>query len=142
MVFKYQERINLLLAAGYTLPELHEPNGMKAYRYVFAKESVKNHKPVCIQNPARHLPDNEKLSGYALSCFDSQKKAESRYAALCKSFKRTPKTIGDSLCGGNLENADGMITPPDSNSGHFDLYESSSCDLSKTFKTIELLWKE
>ena len=78
---------------------------------------------------------------YALSCFNNQEKAERRYSSLCKSFKRTPKVIGDSLCGGIIENDDGMITLPDLASGHFDLYESETCDLSKTFNIIEKLWK-
>lgn len=142
MDFKYQTYINRLLEEGYTMPKLHEPNGMDAYRYFFANGNVNNHKPVCIQNPTRRLPDNEKFSGYALSCFDNQQKAEQRDAALCKSFKKVPKAIGDSLCGGKLENSDGMITSPDSHSGHFDLYEFTSCDLSKTFNTIEQLWKK
>lgn len=82
-----------------------------------------------------------KFSGYALSCFDSQQNAEKRYASLCKSFKRTPKTIGDGLSGGQLENKDGLVTTPDKISGHFDLYEYASCDLNKIFKIIETLWK-
>lgn len=142
MVFKYQKYIDQLLAEGYSLPELYAPNGMNAYRYVFAADNSNNHKPVCIQNPARRLPDNEKFSGYALSCFDDKQKAKHRYEALCKSFKKTPKAIGDSLSGGKLANGDGLITEPVSYSGHFDLYESISCDLSKTFKMLELLWKE
>ena len=141
MTFKYQEQLDKLLSEGYTMPHLHEPNGMNGYRYVFVNGSDNNHKPVCIQNPSRRLPNNEKFSGYALSCFDSQQNAEKRYAALCKSFKRTPKTIGDALSGGQLENQDGLVTTPDKISGHFDLYEYASCDLNKIFKIIETLWK-
>lgn len=70
MTFKYQEQIDRLLSVGYTMPTLHKPNGMDGYRYVFADDNANNHKPVCIQNPSRRLPDNEKFSGYALSCFD------------------------------------------------------------------------
>lgn len=142
MTYKYQEYIDRLLAEGYVMPEVHAPNGMAAFRYVFSESHPNNHKPVCIQNPSRRLPDGEKFSGYALSCFNSRLNAEHRYAALCKSFKRTPKTIGNALCGGTLSNEDGMVTEPDTNSGHFDLYESKSCNLSRTFKTIELLWKK
>ena len=141
MVFKYQRQIDSLLSEGLRLPPLHAPNGMAAYRYVFSEDNQNNHRPVCIQNPGRKLPDNEKFSGYALSCFDSQSKAEQRYKALCKSFKRTPKAIGDSLSSGKLNNEDGLVTTPDKNSGHLDLYESDSCDLSKTFKIIEILWR-
>lgn len=141
MTFKYQEFIDRLIAEGCIMPKLYNPNGMKAYRFVFAGNNAKNHKPILIQRPLRILPDNEKTSGYALSCFDDRQKARLRYSALCKSFKGTHKTIGDSLCGGVLENADGMVTKPDSHSGHFDLYESMSCDLSNSFKIVELLWK-
>lgn len=142
MQYKYQEYIDRLLAEGYTMPEVHVPNDMEAFRYVFSSDNPNNHKPVCRQNPSRRLPDSEKFSGYALSCFNSQQNAEKRYNALCKSFKRTPKAIGDSLCSGKLRNEDGMVTTPDTNSGHFDLYESTTCDLSNTFKIIEQLWKQ
>lgn len=141
MTYKYQEYIDKLLSEGYIMPEVHAPNGMKAFRYVFSENNSNNHKPVCIQKPSRILPDNEKFSGYALSCFDSKPNADRRYAALCRSFKRTPKIIGDALCAGTLKNIDGMVTTPDTRSGHFDLYESTICDLSKTFKIIEQLWK-
>ena len=141
MTFKYQEYIDELLAQGLKMPELHSPDGINAYRFVFSGDNGNNHKPVCIQNPSRRLPDNERFSGYALSCFNNQEKAERRYSSLCKSFKRTPKVIGDSLCGGIIENDDGMITLQDLASGHFDLYESETCDLSKTFNIIEKLWK-
>ena len=99
MTFKYQEHINKQLAQGLKMPELHTPNGMDAYRNVFSDNNSNNHKPVCIQNPSRRLPDNEKFSGYALSCFNSKEKAERRYSSLCKSFKRTPEiyylTVGN-----------------------------------------------
>lgn len=141
MTFKYQEYIDELMAQGLSMPVLYAPKGMKAYRFVFSGDNTNNHKPVCVQKPSRQLPDNEKFSGYALSCFNSQQKAEQRYSSLCKSFKRVPKVIGDSLCGGFIQNEDGMVTSPNVCSGHFDLYESETCDLSKTFNIIEVLWK-
>lgn len=141
MKLKYQKQIDCLLSEGLKLPALGAPNGIEAYRFVFLDENKNNHKPVSIQKPSRRLPDNKKLSGFALSCFNSQLNAEQRYKALCKSFKNTPKTIGDSLSSGRLNNEDGLVTAPDKISGHFDLYESSSCNLSKTFKIIETLWR-
>lgn len=141
MIYKYQQQIDKLLAEGLTMPTVYAPNNMEAFRYVFSTDNPNNHKPVCIQNPSRRLPNREKLSGYALSCFNSQQNAEKKYAALCKSFRQTPKTIGDSLSYGRLKDTDGMITKPDSASGHFDLYESASCDLSKTFHITKQLWK-
>lgn len=140
MRFKYQAYIDRLIAEGYAMPQLKDPNGMEAYRYAFSKANPNNHKPVCVQNPARVLPDNERFSGYALSCFNSRERAEARYSALCKSFKRTPKVIGDALYRGEISNADGMVTEADAKSGHFDLYESVAADLSKTFLFEKLLW--
>lgn len=141
MKFKYQTAIDELLAQGLSLPELFAPNGLHAYRFVFESSHERNNKPVCVQNPKRVLPNNVRLSGYALSCFNNQGKAEQRYRDLCESFPRTPLTIGDSLSGGELHNEDGMITAPDVNTGHFDLYESEVCDLNKSFKLIERLWR-
>lgn len=141
MTFKYQEQISRLIAAGCELPRLKQPGEMEAFRFVFSGSSLLNHKPVCIQNPARRLPGNLKISGYALSCFDSRAHAERRYAALCKSFKNAPKALGDALCGGILRDEDGMVTEVEADTGHFDLYESEACDLGKTLKIIVRLWK-
>ena len=49
MTFKYQEYIDELLAQGLKMPELHSPDGINAYRFVFSGDNVNNHKPVCIQ---------------------------------------------------------------------------------------------
>jgi len=38
-----------------------------------------------------------------------------------------------------LDNEDGMVTQPDSETGHFDLYEYINCDLNKTFEFLKLL---
>lgn len=98
MTFKYQEQIDRLLSVGYTMPTLHKPNGKDGYRYVFADDNANNHKPVCIQNPSRRLPDNKN--------------------SVAMPFLALTKT-----------------------SGLFDLYESTICDLNKTFRFIETLWK-
>lgn len=76
MTFKYQKQIENLLNEGLSLPPLHSPNEMEAFRFAFAGNNPNNHKPVCIQNPSRRLPDNQKLSGYARSCFNGEDKAE------------------------------------------------------------------
>lgn len=141
MRYKYQKAIDDLLAQGLTMPELIEPNDLAAFRFVFEAQNERNNKPVCVQNPKRTLPNNAKFSGYALSCFNDMAKAEQRYWDLCESFPRTPITIGDSLSGGELHNEDGMITSPERNTGRFDLYESETCDLNKSFKLIERLWR-
>lgn len=134
MEYKYQLNIDTLIKKGIPMPHLHQPNDMAACRFTFMQPNSNCHKPVCIQNPARVLPDNVKMSGYALSCFNNSKKAEKRYLAIRKSFKRAPLVIGDAICEGKLTNDDGMVTEADNDSGHFDLYEFPQCDLSKTFK--------
>lgn len=141
MRYKYQKAIDDLLAQGLVMPTLIAPNGLEAYRFVFEAPDERNNKPVCIQNPKRTLPNNVKFLGYALSCFNDQTKAEQRYRDLCESFPRTPITIGDSLSGGELHDEDGRISMPDRDTGHFDLYESETCDLNESFKLIERLWR-
>lgn len=126
---------------GCALPPLFAPGGMSAFRFVSRLGGENNHKPVCIQNPARRLPNAQRTSGYALSCFDSEANAVRRYSGLLRSFRNTPKTVGDALCSGVLSNEDGMVTAVARDSGHFDLYESVSCDLSKTFKIVKTLWR-
>ncbi|MCR4774086.1 MAG: hypothetical protein K5854_06995 [Prevotella sp.] len=132
--FKYKEQITALLKRGIKLPHLHKPNGIKAFRFAFESKPDKNHLPALIQKPSRRLPDEALMSGYALSCFDDETKAVDRYRNLQESFPRISKTIGDSICQGNIGNDDGLVTKVDSNSGHFDLYEFLECDLNKSFK--------
>lgn len=130
--FKYKKQIDELLNAGYQLPKLRTPQGIKAYRFASLANIENNHKPVCVQNPSRSLPDSVKMSGYALSCFDDEEKAEARYYALKRNFKHIVKTLGDSLFAGKIENEDGLITDVERESRHYDLYEYVGCDLNKT----------
>ena len=43
--FKYQEQIDKLLALGCQLPELFEPNNIKACRFAFSENGSQNHIP-------------------------------------------------------------------------------------------------
>ena len=138
-MFKYQHEIDKLLKLGLKMPNLYSPNNLMAYRFIFKDDDENNHKPVCIQNPNRVLPDDLKFSGYALSCYDNEEKANARYFELCKTFKKVKFTIGDSLCGGIITNDDGKISEIDTKTRHFDLYEYSNCNLSNTF-TIKRLY--
>jgi len=138
-IFKYKKEIDLLLSQGYKLPPLIHPDNIEAYRFGFQIETSRNHIPVLIEQPERKLPDSVKLSGYALSCFDSEEKAVKRYKSIERTFPELPTKIGDSLFWGNLDNEDGMVTQPDSETGHFDLYEYINCDLNKTFEFLKLL---
>jgi hypothetical protein len=121
-----------LLASGSKLPDLYAPNGIDAFRFASQQHTENNHKPVCVQNPSRTLPEYLKTSGYALSCFSEEEKAIKRYNMLKKTFKHISTTMGDSLYSGILTNEDGLITEVDKDSGHYDLYEYEGCDLNKT----------
>lgn len=138
MRYKYQEFIDKLAVEGFDMPQVYSPEMKDSYRFVFSNQPEKNHLPVCVSNPKRILPGPIKTSGYALSCFGTQAKAENRYKALSSSFKRISSAIGDSLANGCITNEDGMITSEDKTS-HFDLYEFENCNLNKTFNITKSL---
>lgn len=133
MNLKYKAEIDTLLRQGESLPKLYTPDVQAAYRFVFATEHERNHLPVCVANPRRVLPPGIKTSGFALSCFENEEKTELRYRILKKTFKLISKTIGDSIAEGTLNACDGMITKPDMQTTHFDLYEFSEFDANRTF---------
>lgn len=130
---KYKTHIDTLIQQGELLPALKSPNAQDAYRFVFSSMPERNHLPVCVSNPRRVLPPGIKISGYALSCFSDEQKAESRYINFSKTFKLISKTIGDSIAFGQLNNCDGLISEPDIQTTHFDFFEFTSCDASKIF---------
>lgn len=133
MNLKYKKQIDELVRQGENLPVLYSPKAQDAYRFVFATEPERNHKPVCIANPRRILPPGIKTSGYALSCFENEEKAELRYRILNKTFKLISKTIGDSIAEGILNKDDGLVTQSDIQTAHFDLYEFSEFDANRAF---------
>lgn len=138
MDFKYKQHIDNLLSLGIALPELVSPNGKLSYRYIFKDAPEKNHIPQYIKNPKRALTAIEKstatTSGYALSCFEREDKAKSRFASLEANIQNIRKTIGDSLASGTISVSDGLISIAESGTTHFDLYEYCTCDLSTTFE--------
>lgn len=137
MKFKYKTELDYLLSLGLTLPDLSEPKDKIAYRFIFKDIPEKNHIPVYIQKPRRALSDIEKskatTSGYALSCFEEEDKAKEKFQLLASNFHNIKKTIGDSISVGTIVFSDGLISPADINTTHFDLYEFSECNLSNTF---------
>ena len=135
--FKYQTELNRLFENGRELPSLDVPQSKLAYRYVFDYEHINNHKPVYIQKPERMQSDADKgrlnPSGYALSCFEEKKLAVQLFENLKNTHKNIDNSIGNALCGGSLDEKDGLITDADKKTTHFDLYEYSECDLSGKF---------
>lgn len=136
--FKYRSELQKLEEEqGISLPQLHIPESKPAFRYVFSNKPEKNHLPTYIQTPKRAISDADKSrlssSGYALSCFEDENKAVTRYDELRASSPKIMNTLGDALSYGVLTESDGLITNANDNT-HFDLYESASCTLSETFQ--------
>lgn len=142
MKYKYQTELDFYIKQGAIMPPLHSPKVKEAYRFVFANEPQKNHIPPHKLHPNRLMQQikngNVDLSGFALSNLETVKEACAFYRYLGRICKNVKKQIGDTLSYGVIDFNDGMITQTDSN-GHFDLYESDSCDLNSTFKEIRPL---
>lgn len=140
MDFKYKSHIEDLISSGINLPFLKEPEDTVGYRFIFKDNPEKNHIPQYINNPRRLLTAIEKknasTSGYALSCFKKENKAQERFAALAANISQIKKTLGDSLSTGIIRNEDGKITIAEEQSTHFDLYEYCECNLSNTFHYV------
>jgi len=141
--FKYQTELNRLFESGRKLPSLGVPQSKLAYRYVFDYEHPNNHKPIYVQNPKRrqfHV-DCDKLttSGYALSCFEKKESAVQQFKNLKNTHKNIDNSIGNALCGGFLDEKDGLITDSNEKTTHFDLYEYCECNLGGKFEIQQRL---
>lgn len=139
MTFKYQEAIDSYIEKTHTtLPSLIIPKDKEAFRFVFANNVAKNHLPIFLSSPQRINNPRNHVTGFALSCFETVETAESKFCKLLKSSPNIRKTIGDSLSKGNLSSEDGMITETNTE-GHFELFESTTCNLTQTFNVIKAL---
>ena len=139
--FKYQTQIDALLAVGGRMPLLSEPTGVRAYRYIFSNDARGvNHIPPFVVSPARAIvKDNGKVppvEGFALSCYLDDSKAVEAYMGFVGERPMLRKSLGDTLCSGNISNEDDMVTHPNVIT-HFDLFEYVECDLNRTFTKIE-----
>lgn len=130
---KYQSQIDKALSEGASMPEMLVPDNKQSYRFVFSQNPERNHIPVCIMNPKRILPKDVMLSGFALSCFGNETKANNRYGALKQSFKLIAKTIGDALAEGVITANDGKVTAESEETSHFDFYEFETCNPAEIF---------
>lgn len=142
MVLKYQDEINYFISQSSKLPALYMIKSKEAFRYVFAEMAGQNHLPPHKLHPNRLEQqikmDKVDLSGFALSNLETEGQAMAFYDYLHRICKNVHKQIGDSLSFGILTQTDGLITDTDAN-GHFDLYESETCDLSQTFSIVKSL---
>lgn len=142
MKFKYQKELEYFAAQGAKYPQLFVPNQKDAYRFAFAEDWSRSFIPPHKLHPNRLKPQIEKgqveLDGFALSNLETLDKANAFYSYLKKICKNARKQIGDSISYGIINIENGMVTSADSK-GHFDLYESETCDLSTSFKIIKTL---
>ena len=139
--YKYQTQIDALLAEGGQMPLLSEPNGVRAYRYIFSNDvRGVNHIPPFVVSPARAVVKNNgkvpPVEGFALSCYLDDSKAVEAYTGYVSERPMLRKSLGDTLCSGNISNEDGMVTHPNVIT-HFDLFEFVGCDLNRSFTKIE-----
>ena len=134
--FKYQDEIDIAISQGCTLPVLHEPGGMIAFRFVFDHEHPNNFLPPLKIKPQRRLDASIRVTGYALSCFEDMGKAKNHYANLAKTFRNIRTEIGDCLSSGKIENNDGLVDDTLIGTSHFNLFEFEDCDLSKKFEIL------
>ena len=139
--FKYQTQIDALLAEGGQMPLLSEPNGVRAYRYIFSNDvRGVNHIPPFVVSPARAVVKNNgkvpPVEGFALSCYLDDSKAVEAYTGYVSERPMLRKSLGDTLCSGNISNEDGMVTHPNVIT-HFDLFEFVGCDLNRSFTKTE-----
>lgn len=118
------------------MPEVSPIVPCDCYRFAFENCPGKNHIPQYISNPQRRLTDIKRnrasMTLLALSCFLDEENAIARYEDLKKNIPQIGKSVGDSLYVGHIAEADGMVTVPNIET-HFNLFESSTCDLNQTF---------
>lgn len=143
LAYKYSSELAIIHSKHPKCPpeDISEPNDLQAYRFVFKEENhINNHKPVGLQTPQRILTtaNSKKCCLFSLSCFLGKKEAMAFFKEMKRNHKNFEKTVGDSLCEGVLRNDDGHVSPPDDKT-HFELFESSTCNLSNSFKVTESL---
>ena len=83
------------------------------------------------------------LSAYRTRQDDYLTMKDSQAMLYLASITKKKQNAGIPHCANRLRELQRLseIPLPDLASGHFDLYESETCDLSKTFNIIEKLWK-
>lgn len=139
--FKYQSQIDALVALGAPIPPLREPSNLRAYRYIFANdERCLNHIPPFVVSPTRAIVKDIRkvppVEGFALSCYLDGNKAIDIYFGFINERPMLHKSLGDTLCSGNIANDDGKVTNPNADT-HFELFEFVGCNLNNTFTKIE-----
>jgi hypothetical protein len=112
----------------------------EAFRFVHdAITDPRNFIPPAKLNPARRFKDDEECcSAHALSMFISLPQAVTFFSGLRRRYPNIQKALGSNVAQGPLAETDGLATKPDQR-GHFDLFESESADLPKTFRIVQSL---
>lgn len=125
-------------------PASSDPGRKTAYRLIFdpaSADAVNNFLPPGIQKPER-VDDEQrshlKCSFFAISMFTTKDKALKHYEKLKGRNPMIHLRLGSFIAEGDITPSDGVISAPNKH-GHFDLHESKSADLAKSFKVLEKL---
>lgn len=132
--FKYETHLSTISNCP---PSAHTALNKIAFRWVHRASINKSFDPVLIINPARKLDSSDATcSGYALSMFDTETNAYSKYKILTTKNRKLIKTLGNEIAAIQLVADDGVGGLPDTrNYGHFDFYEYDGIDLSEKIIT-------
>lgn len=140
MVYKYQEYIDKLIECGVKMPDVDAVVEGTYYRYAFADKPEKNHIPQYVSSPKRMLKaidnNNARMTLLALSCYQDADKALEAFAELKLNYKNIEHSVGESLFSGIITVEDGNVTPANE-ATHFNLFESTTCDLNNTFTFMQ-----
>lgn len=133
--FKYQEYLSKFSNCP---PIEYCEKSQSVFRWVFVECDKNSFKPVLILEPARQLADDDKsCEGYALSMFEMQEGAYSKYKKLVRNKPQLKKNFGTIIAEINLSIEDGICSNPEvKNYSHFNLHEYEGTDLSKKVVNI------
>ncbi len=120
--------------------DLFESCSITVYRWIHKNFNHENNfKPVLLINPSRideFDSCEQKCSGYGLSLFIDEKKAEKKLKSFLRRKPMLSEVFGDSIAIGKLNEEDGVANKPD-NSGHFTLHESEASNIKLKFKFLK-----
>ena len=113
---------------------------VEAFRWVHKDFNHENNfKPVLLITPSRidEIDSCEsQCSGYGLSLFIDEKKAEKKLISYLKRKPMLSEIFGDSIAVGKIDKEDGVINEPDKK-GHFTFHESDKSNIKLKFEFLK-----
>ncbi len=122
-------------------PDNYKNLECEAFRWVFDDiENEDNFKPQGIKNPKRLNTNNANYCAIlALSFFNSEKKARSRFEMLLEQMgENAKKALGTKIAKGYLDLDDGIGEDANS-SGHFNYHPKKDYNFTEKFEIISIL---